>query len=71
MAAIRMEGGEILELTAQEREAFVRAVSPIYGEARSEYGRDLVWWACERQGTLQRGALQSGFVLLYTGEFLC
>jgi len=42
MAAIRMEGGEILELTAQEREAFVRAVSPIYGEARSEYGRDLL-----------------------------
>src|SRR5437773_9014553 len=42
MAAIRMEGGEILQLTAQEREAFVRAVSPIYGEARSEYGRDLL-----------------------------
>jgi Bacterial extracellular solute-binding protein, family 7 len=32
MAAIRMEGGEILQLTAQEREAFVLAVSPIYGE---------------------------------------
>ena len=42
MAAIRMERGEILQLTAQEREAFVRAVSPIYGEARSEYGRDLL-----------------------------
>ena len=42
MAAIRMEGGEILQLTAQEREAFVRAVSPIYGEARSEYGGDLL-----------------------------
>ena len=42
MAAIRMEGGEILELTAKEREAFVHAVSPIYGEARSEYGRDLL-----------------------------
>ena len=42
MAAIRNEGGEILELTAQEREAFVRAVMPIYGEARREYGRDLL-----------------------------
>ena len=42
MAAIRMEGGEILQLTAQEREAFVRAVNPIYGEARSEYRRDLL-----------------------------
>ena len=42
MAAIRMERGEILQLTAQEREAFVRAVNPIYGEARSEYRRDLL-----------------------------
>jgi TRAP-type C4-dicarboxylate transport system substrate-binding protein len=42
MAAIRIERGEILELSAQEREAFIRAISPIYGEARSEYGRDLL-----------------------------
>jgi TRAP-type C4-dicarboxylate transport system substrate-binding protein len=42
MAAIRSEGGEIVELTAQRREAFVRALTPIYGEARSEYGRDLL-----------------------------
>jgi len=42
MAAIRNEGGEILELTAQEHEAFVRAVTPIYDEARSQYGRDLL-----------------------------
>jgi TRAP-type C4-dicarboxylate transport system substrate-binding protein len=42
MAAIRNEGGEILELTAQEREAFVRAVTPIYAEARNEYGRELL-----------------------------
>ena len=42
MAAIRNEGGEILELTAQEHEAFVRAVTPIYDEARNEYGRDLL-----------------------------
>jgi tripartite ATP-independent transporter DctP family solute receptor len=41
-AAIRNEGGEILELTAQEREAFVRALTPIYDEARREYGRDLL-----------------------------
>jgi len=42
MAAIRNEGGEILELTAQEHEAFVRAVTLIYDEARSQYGRDLL-----------------------------
>jgi len=42
MAAIRGERGEILELTAQEHEAFVRAVRPIYDEARREYPRDLL-----------------------------
>jgi tripartite ATP-independent transporter DctP family solute receptor len=42
MGAIRSEGGEILELTAQEREVFVRALTPIYDEARREYGRDLL-----------------------------
>ena len=42
MAAIRKAGGEILELTAQEHEAFVRAVSPIYGEARTQYSRELL-----------------------------
>ena len=42
MAAIRNQGGEILELTAQEHQAFVRAVTPIYDEARSQYGRDLL-----------------------------
>jgi TRAP-type transport system periplasmic protein len=41
MAAIRNEGGEILELTPPEHKSFVRAVTPIYGEARSVYGRDL------------------------------
>lgn len=40
--AITKEGGEILELTAQERESFVRAVARIYDEARREYGRDLL-----------------------------
>jgi TRAP-type C4-dicarboxylate transport system substrate-binding protein len=42
MAAIRNEGGEILALTPPEHESFVRAVTPIYGEARSVYGRDLL-----------------------------
>ena len=42
MAAIRKEGGEILALTAQEHESFVRAVARIYDGARSEYGRDLL-----------------------------
>jgi C4-dicarboxylate-binding protein DctP len=42
MAAIRAEGGQIVELTAQQHEAFVRAVAPIYGEARSQYPRDLL-----------------------------
>src|SRR5262249_40185521 len=41
MGAIRMEGGEILQLRAEERGAFVRAVSPFYGEAGREYSRDL------------------------------
>lgn len=42
MAAIRSERGEIVELTAQEHAAFVRAVTPIYDEARREYPRDLL-----------------------------
>lgn len=42
IAAIRKEGGEILELTSQEHESFVRTVTRIYDEARSEYGRDLL-----------------------------
>ena len=42
MAAIRQERGEILELNAQEHEAFVRAVRPIYDEARREYPRELL-----------------------------
>jgi len=42
MATIRKEGGEILELTPEEHKAFVAAVTPIYGEARSQYGRELL-----------------------------
>lgn len=42
MAAIRKEGGEILELTPEQHKAFVDAVTPIYGEARAQYSRDLL-----------------------------
>lgn len=42
MVAIRKEGGEIVDITPAERQAFVIAVTPIYAEARSQYGRDLL-----------------------------
>jgi len=42
MLAIRDEGGEIIELAPEEHRAFVAAVTPIYGEARSQYGSDLL-----------------------------
>jgi TRAP-type transport system periplasmic protein len=42
MAAIGKEGGTILEPTAQEHAVFVRAVTPVYDEARNEYGRELL-----------------------------
>lgn len=41
-AAIRKEGGEIIELTPEQHNAFVAAVSPIYAEARSQYSRELL-----------------------------
>jgi TRAP-type transport system periplasmic protein len=41
-ATIRKTGGEIIELTEDQHKAFVSAVSPIYSEARSEFGRDLL-----------------------------
>jgi TRAP-type C4-dicarboxylate transport system substrate-binding protein len=41
-AAIKKSGGEIVELTADEHKAFVSAVSPIYQEARSQFGRELL-----------------------------
>jgi tripartite ATP-independent transporter DctP family solute receptor len=40
--AIKKVGGEIVELTNDQHKAFVSAVSPIYGEARSQFGRDLL-----------------------------
>ena len=42
MIAIRAEGGEILELTRDEHNQFVAAVTPIYGEARREYRREVL-----------------------------
>src|SRR5205823_5005117 len=42
MTAIRAEGGAILELTRNEHDAFVAAVTPIYGEARRQYSREVL-----------------------------
>jgi len=41
-AIIREAGGEIVELTAEAREAFVAAVAPIHAEARERYPRELL-----------------------------
>jgi TRAP-type C4-dicarboxylate transport system substrate-binding protein len=41
-ADIRAAGGQILELTPEQHEAFVAAVTPIYGEARQQYSRELL-----------------------------
>ena len=42
MVDIRAAGGEIIELTAEEHQAFVSAVTPIYGEARAAYSDELL-----------------------------
>ena len=42
MTAIRAEGGEILDLSRDEHGQFVTAVTPIYGEARREFSRDIL-----------------------------
>ena len=39
---IRTSGGEIVELTPEQHQAFVTAVTPIYGEARQQYSRELL-----------------------------
>ena len=39
---IKKEGGAIVELTPEEHQKFVDAVKPIYGEARSQYDRELL-----------------------------
>ena len=41
-AEIRKVGGEILELTPEQHKAFVTAVTPIYGEARTQYSHELL-----------------------------
>jgi TRAP-type C4-dicarboxylate transport system substrate-binding protein len=41
-ADIRAAGGQILELTPEQHEAFVAAVTPIYGEARQQYSQELL-----------------------------
>jgi TRAP-type C4-dicarboxylate transport system substrate-binding protein len=41
-AVIRESGGEIVELTAEQRAEFVAAVSPIYADANSRYSRELL-----------------------------
>jgi tripartite ATP-independent transporter DctP family solute receptor len=42
MAAIRAAGGEILTLDAAGHASFVKAVTPIYHEVRSQYSRELL-----------------------------
>jgi TRAP-type transport system periplasmic protein len=42
MTAIRAEGGEILELTRDQHNQFVAGVTPIYGEARGQYSREVL-----------------------------
>lgn len=41
-ADIRKAGGEIIELTPEQHQAFVTAVTPIYGEARNQYSSELL-----------------------------
>ncbi len=41
-AAIAAAGCEVVELTADQHNAFAAAVQPIYGEARRQYGDDLL-----------------------------
>jgi tripartite ATP-independent transporter DctP family solute receptor len=39
---IRKAGGDIIELTPDQHRMFVNAVTPIYGEARTQFGKDLI-----------------------------
>ena len=38
-AAIREAGGEIVQLTASERQQFIDAVEPIYAQMKDQYSR--------------------------------
>lgn len=42
VAIIREAGGEIVELTPEQRAAFIAAVAPMYAEARTRYTRELL-----------------------------
>ena len=42
VVAIRKVGGDIVELTPEQHKAFVDAVKPIYGEAKSQYSSELL-----------------------------
>jgi TRAP-type transport system periplasmic protein len=42
VAEIKKAGGEIVELNVDQHKAFVSAVTPIYGEARSQFGQELL-----------------------------
>ena len=39
--AIESAGGEVVELTAEERAAFARAVKPLHDEARQRFGEEV------------------------------
>jgi C4-dicarboxylate-binding protein DctP len=41
-AIIRAAGGEIVELTPEQKAAFVEAVAPIYDEARAKFDPELL-----------------------------
>jgi TRAP-type C4-dicarboxylate transport system substrate-binding protein len=41
-SVITKAGGEIVELAMEQHKAFVSAVSPIYNEARGQFGRELL-----------------------------
>jgi len=41
-AIIREAGGEIVELTPEQRAEFVAAVAPLYADAETRYSRELL-----------------------------
>jgi TRAP-type C4-dicarboxylate transport system substrate-binding protein len=43
-SVIEKEGGEIIELSPAERDAFARAVAPMHDEARIRFGSEMFGW---------------------------
>ena len=41
-AVIRESGGEIFQLTSEQRQEFIDAVAPIYADVENQYSRDLL-----------------------------